>query len=125
MNLISTVSPLVSCIMPTANRRRFVPGAIAQFLAQDYPAAELVILDDGDDSVADMIPSHPALRYLRTPRHRTLGLKRNAACEAAHGDLILHWDDDDWYAPHRIRTQVEALHASGADLCGIDRALFF
>src|SRR4029077_14387633 len=69
--------------------------------------------------------SHPALRYLRTPRHRTLGLKRNAACEAAHGDLILHWDYDDGYAPHRIRTQVEALHASGADLCGIDRALFF
>jgi len=117
--------PFVSCIMPTANRRRFVPGAIAQFLAQDYPAAELVILDDGDDSVHDLVPSHPALRYLRMPRHRTLGLKRNAACEAAHGDIILHWDDDDWYAPHRIRTQVEALCASSTDLCGIDRALFF
>jgi len=122
--------PLVSCIMPTANRRRFVPSAIAQFLAQDflaqdYRAAELVILDDGDDPVADLIPSHPAVRYLRTPRYCTLGLKRNAACEAAHGDIILHWDDDDWYAPHRIRIQVEALCASGADVCGIDRALFF
>jgi len=36
----------------------------------------------------------------------------------------LHWDDDDWYAPHRIRTQVEALSATRADLCGIDRVLF-
>lgn len=118
-------TPLASCIMPTANRRRFVPAAIAQFLAQDYPNAELVILDDGDEPVGDLIPSHPALRYLRTPRHRNLGAKRNAACEAARGDIILHWDDDDWYAPHRIRVQVEALTASGADMCGIDRALFF
>jgi glycosyltransferase involved in cell wall biosynthesis/SAM-dependent methyltransferase len=116
---------LVSCIMPTANRRRFVQSAIAQFLAQDYPEAELVILDDGDDPVSDLIPSHPSLRYLRTPRHRSLGVKRNVACEASRGDIILHWDDDDWYAPHRIRIQVEALQASGAELCGIDRPLFF
>src|SRR5271170_7569803 len=73
--------------MPTANRRRFVPGAIAQFLAQDYADAELVILDDGEDSVADLIPQQSGIRYLRTPLHQTLG-------------------------------------ASGADACGIDRALF-
>jgi hypothetical protein len=36
---------LVSCIMPTTNRRRFVPAAIGMFLAQDYPNKELVILD--------------------------------------------------------------------------------
>ncbi len=110
--------------MPTANRRRFIPGAIAQFLAQDYPACELVVIDDGEDSVAGLVPSHPAIRYLRTPRHRSLGAKRNAACEAARADIILHWDDDDWYAPTRIRVQVEALRASNADICGIDRALF-
>ena len=116
--------PLASCIMPTANRRRFVPGAVAQFLAQDCADTELIILDDGEDPVADLIPPHPAIRYLRTPRHATLGAKRNAACEAARGDIILHWDDDDWYAPNRIRLQVEALRDSGADVCGIDRALF-
>ena len=117
-------TPLASCIMPTADRRAFVPSAIAQFLAQDYPAKELIILDDGDDGVADLIPDHPQVRYVRTPRHRNLGAKRNAACEAARGEIILHWDDDDWYAPRRIRAQVEALAASGADVCGIDRALF-
>ena len=117
-------SNLASCIMPTANRRRFVPGAIAQFLAQDYADAELVILDDGEDSVADLIPQDTRIRYLRTPRYKTLGAKRNAACEAARGDVILHWDDDDWYAPNRVRLQVDALRDSDADACGIDRALF-
>ncbi len=117
-------TPLASCIMPTANRRQFVPAAIRQFLGQDYDNAELVILDDGVESVADLIPSHPKLRYLRTPRHKTLGAKRNAAVEAARGDILLHWDDDDWYAPNRIRLQVEALQASGADICGIDNVFF-
>jgi glycosyltransferase involved in cell wall biosynthesis len=102
-----------------------VPDAIARFLAQDYPARELVILDDGEEPVEDLAPAHPCVRYIRTPRQRSLGIKRNAACEAARGEIILHWDDDDWYAPHRIRTQVDALLASGADVCGVDRVLFF
>ena len=38
--------PLVSCIMPTANRRAFVPQAIHYFLQQDYPRRELIILDE-------------------------------------------------------------------------------
>lgn len=31
--------PLVSCIMPTFNRRRFVPMALRWFAAQDWPTA--------------------------------------------------------------------------------------
>jgi glycosyltransferase involved in cell wall biosynthesis len=123
--LVRSSPPLVSCIMPTANRRPFVPAAIEQFLAQDYPARELIILDDGEASVEDLAPAHPAVRYVRRPRHRSLGAKRNAACELASGDIILHWDDDDWYAPHRIRAQVDALLCSGAELCGIDKVLFY
>jgi glycosyltransferase involved in cell wall biosynthesis len=116
--------PFVSCIMPTANRRRFVPMAMRLFLAQDYPEKELLILDDGEDSVADLIPHHPWIRYLRQHRRQPVGAKRNFACEEARGEIIAHWDDDDWYAPSRLRQQVEELIASGVDLCGIDRVLF-
>jgi glycosyltransferase involved in cell wall biosynthesis len=115
---------LISCIMPTANRRCFIPGAIARFLAQDYASCELLILDDGDDAVADLIPPNPSVRYLRVPRHRTLGAKRNAACEAARGDIILHWDDDDWYGPRRVRLQVEPLEKEAAEVSGLSRVLF-
>jgi glycosyltransferase involved in cell wall biosynthesis len=102
-----------------------VPNAIAHFLAQDYPNAELIILDDGEDAIADLVPDDPALRYLCAPRQSNLGRKRNEACEAANGETILHWDDDDWYAPDRVRLQVEALLASGADICGLDKVLFY
>jgi len=115
---------LISCIMPTANRRRFVPEAIRLFLAQTYPEKELVILDDGEDPVGDLIPSDPQIRYLRHHRRQPIGVKRNLACEETQGDIIAHWDDDDWYAPQRLRRQIEALVATQADLCGLDRVLF-
>jgi len=116
--------PLVSCLMPTADRRRFVPLALRQFLAQDWPNKELIIVDDGNDGVADLVPEHPQLRYRRLPRRASVGAKRNLCAEAARGELLMHWDDDDWMAPHRIRSQVGDLLAHGAELGGADRLLF-
>jgi len=117
--------PLVSCLMPTYNRRAFVPRAIQYFLRQDYPNKELVILDDGSDPVEDLVPPDGSIRYIRLAKKTPLGAKRNQACQAARGDLLMHWDDDDWMAPHRIRCQVEALLAQGAEICGLRQMLFF
>ncbi len=49
MSASSTYAPrtLVTCIMPTANRRQFVPGSIRMFLEQDYDRKELIVIDDG------------------------------------------------------------------------------
>jgi hypothetical protein len=118
------VTPRLSAIMPTADRRRFVPAAIAQFLAQRRDDAELVILDDGADPVADLIPGDPRIRYVREEKRRVLGDKRNRLCELARGEIIAHWDDDDWYAPDRLARQLAAFEATGADIVGIDRVPF-
>ncbi|WP_255501068.1 glycosyltransferase [Mitsuaria sp. WAJ17] len=117
--------PLVSCIMPTANRRDFVPQAIRDFLAQQYPHRELLIVDDGTDPVEDLVPSRPDIRYIRLEQRRSVGAKRNIACELAHGELIAHWDDDDWRSPAWLSSQVQLLTRSGADLCGLDRVYFW
>ncbi len=117
--------PLVSCIMPTRDRRGFVPRAIAWFRRQDHPLKELVIVDDGDDPVADLVPTDSRVRYIRLDRRATIGRKRNLACGAARGEIVLHWDDDDWYAPDRIRRQLAVLRESGADLCGASTLRFY
>ena len=117
--------PLVSCIMPTWNRRRFVPDAIQYFLRQDFPNKELVIVDDGDDDLAALIPTDSRIKYERISSRMTVGAKRNLACERAAGALIAHWDDDDWHAPRRLRCQVEALLEAKADLCGLKTILYY
>lgn len=115
---------LATCIMPTADRRPFIPAAIRMFLAQNYLEKELLIVDDGASDVEDLVPLHPQIRYIRRTSRRSVGTKRNAACEAARGDIILHWDDDDWYAPWRLSYQISALESGQFDVCGLNRVLF-
>lgn len=117
--------PLVSCIMPTADRRRFVARAVEYFLRQDYESKELIVVDDGAGAVADLIADDERVRYFRLDKKLTVGAKRNFACERARGEIVAHWDDDDWHAPRRLSYQVEALLREGADVCGIDELLFY
>ena len=117
--------PLVSCIMPTHDRRRFVPFALEYFRRQDHPRTELIVLDDGRDDVADLVEPGGNVHYVRLERRRSLGAKRNLACERASGDVIVHWDDDDWSAPWRISYQVAELLRRGADICGLRSLLFY
>lgn len=117
--------PLVSCIMPTFQRRAFIPNAIRYFLRQDYDAKELIVVDDGDDSVEDLIPNDSRIRYVRLRQKMKLGAKRNFACNEALGEVIAHWDDDDWYAPHRLTAQVKLLQHHNAEVCGSPELFFY
>jgi glycosyltransferase involved in cell wall biosynthesis len=112
---------LVSCIMPTYNRRSFVPDALACFQNQTYPDLELIVADDGTESVADLMPADPRIRYFRLEKKLNTGAKRNFACEQARGQWIAHWDDDDWHAPDRIQKQMNAMLASSFQICGTTR----
>lgn len=116
-------NPLVSCIMPTYNRRPFVPKAIEYFLQQDYPHRELIIVDDGSEPVSDLIPADPRLRYVQSANRQSVGAKRNYACEAAQGEIISCWDDDDWYGPDRLSAQVKPLLEGTAEVTGLGPGL--
>lgn len=117
--------PFVSCIMPTYNRRQFVPHAIRYFLRQDYENKELIIIDDGTDKVSDLVPDIDFIRYFRIDKKITLGAKLNLACEYARGTIIANWDDDDWYAERRLTYQVSVLQNGQTELCGINILLYY
>jgi glycosyltransferase involved in cell wall biosynthesis len=114
--------PLASCIMPTFNRRQFVRLSLGLFEAQDYPARELIVVDDGTDAIGDLVEGVPGVVYLRLAARASIGEKRNLACAAARGDIIAHWDDDDWYAPHRLRHQIVPLLRGQADITGLENS---
>lgn len=120
---------LVSCIMPTNNRREFIPLAIQSYLSQDWPEKELIVIDDGTDRVEELFDDVPGAKYLfylepNLPAHRPktpIGTKRNLACEMASGEVIVHWDDDDRSARNRISDQVRKLESSGKSVVGYNR----
>ena len=125
MTRVSTSRPLVSCIMPTYNRRRFLPLSIRYFQRQDYENKELIIIDDGSDDISDLVPEDERIHYHRLNQKKTLGAKLNMACELSRGLFIANWDDDDWYAARRLSYQVEALMRKGINVCGVNDLLYF
>jgi glycosyltransferase involved in cell wall biosynthesis len=110
-----TEAPLVSCVMPTRDRRAFARQAIRYFLRQDHPAKELIVVDDGDDAIEDLTRGDERIRYVRSPRS-DVGAKRNLGCQVAAGEFVAQWDDDDWISYNRLSAQVAELTAAGADV---------
>jgi hypothetical protein len=113
------MKPLVSCICVTKNRRLFLRQAVFYFerARRVFGDVELVILDGSEVSPWPEVMRpwggvSGAVRYFHEPSPEPkMGTRRNRACELARGDIILHWDDDDWQSPDRIVRQVKALTA--------------
>lgn len=110
--------PLVSCIMPTRGRPQFAAAAVGYWRDQTYQNRELVIVDDADSPSFSVAPSADGVSYHRLPTRLSLGAKRNVACSRSAGELICHWDDDDYSAPGRIADQVARLLATGKQITG-------
>jgi glycosyltransferase involved in cell wall biosynthesis len=117
---------LVSAIMPVYGQREMAEIALASFLSQDWPNKELIVIDDSPELMADLfrVPG-VTYSYIGLTEHMKIGPKRNLACKLANGDIIVHFDSDDWSAPSRIRDQVERLLTSGKSVSGYHSMLFW
>lgn len=112
--------PFVSVICPTYNRRDFLPNVIHQFNYQTYPQRymELIILDDSPESNADIIPEQSNIKYTHLPEKLILGKKRNTLNGMATGDIIVCFDDDDYYSPDRVSHAVIKLNSTKCKIAG-------
>lgn len=118
MHPSKVAQPLISCIMPTRGRPGLAPQAIEQWRAQDYPNRELVIVDDVDRPSFSEAPCELGVVYCRTRRPSSLGAKRNLCCSRASGEIIAHWDDDDWYGPGHLTALWVLLDTTRAEIVG-------
>lgn len=125
--------PLVSCIMPTKNRRRFVERAIKMFENCCYysaPELELIVLEDGEEDCSSLIQDRQTrnahcfpdqrLGYFQYHRFEgTLGAKLNQGARLARGKYLVRWDDDDFHHPQRINNVVRHFELTGAPMIGM------
>ena len=111
--------PLVSVCTPTYNRRPFIKTMIKCFLHQTYPQEriEWIIIDDGTDSIQDLVDDIPNVKYFYYKTKMSLGKKRNLMHEKTNGDIIVYMDDDDYYPKERISHAVGELMRNPEALC--------
>ena len=114
----------ISAIMPTRGRPAFAARALVCFLSQTYPDKELVIVDDADAPSFPTPPTGEGILYHRLMRRMTIGAKRNLACARSNGDVICHWDDDDFSLPGRMADQIARLEQARVLVTGYHSMLF-
>lgn len=100
----------VSVITPTFGRAQYLPHLLRCFKHQTYPDKELLILDDSPEPDGNLKRLRdPDVRYMHLPERLPVGAKRNLLMAQARGDIIVQFDDDDYYAPEYIQQMVSYL----------------
>ncbi len=93
---------LISCLCVTHERPEWMPWLLHQFGKQlGRFETELLIVDSSKDPV--LMPGHPGARVLHRPEFSGISVKRNIALQAACGNCVAWFDDDDWQHPERLR----------------------
>lgn len=106
--------PLVSILMTSYNREKFISEAIDSVLASTYPNFELIIVDDVSSDGTFGIAQEYAARDRRIQvyrNERNLGdyPNRNRAANYARGEFMMYVDSDDTIFPDGIQRCVEVM----------------
>ncbi len=116
--------PLVSVVIPTYQRPKFLGRAIESVLKQTYQNWELLVVDDNEpDSEARReteafmrrFESDARVRYLKHESNKGGAAARNTGIEQARGEYVAFLDDDDEWLSEKLSLQVrELLNSSKA-----------
>ena len=109
--------PEVTVVIPTRNRRRFLEQSVRDALGQVDVDLEVVIVDDGStdvDAVEGIEALDPRISLVRHDRRRGVARARNTGVANAHHPWLAFLDDDDRWAPTKLRTLLGAAAAAHA-----------
>jgi glycosyltransferase involved in cell wall biosynthesis len=105
-----TSEGLVSVVIPTYNRARYIAETLESVLAQAYAPVEVVVVDDGstDDTRAVVERYVPAVTYV-WQENAERGAARNRGLALARGEFVAFLDSDDVWLPGKLEREVELL----------------
>jgi len=109
------VRPVVSVILPTFNRLKYLGAAIESVLTQTFRDWELIIADDGSGgetlAYLSRIEQPPRIQLLRLAHCGSISAVRNAGVRRASGEYIAFLDSDDIWMSTKLERQLASLAA--------------
>jgi glycosyltransferase involved in cell wall biosynthesis len=107
------VSTLVSVVIPTFNRQRFVTEAVESVLAQTYKQLEVIVVDDGSTdgtgiALQNRFSGEKRFRYV-FQANQERSRARNHGVSLAKGEYTAFLDSDDLWAKEKISAQIHIL----------------
>ncbi len=121
--------PLVSIIIPTYKRSKYIERTIEAVLKQSYNNIEIIVVDDNNpetyhreetEKVMQKYRKHKNIKYIKHEKNMNGCAARNTGLKAAEGKYICFLDDDDIIYENKIKEQVEFLEKNlkyGAVYC--------
>jgi glycosyltransferase involved in cell wall biosynthesis len=109
--------PRISVIIPVHNGARFLADAVASVLAQEYPALELIVVDDGStDDLELAIAGLPVDVKCLHQRRQGPAAARNAGIGVASGDVLAFLDVDDLWPPGTLKKLLDSMAADDTEV---------
>lgn len=107
----ASVEGSVTVIIPVYNGEKFIRRAIDSVLRQTYPAAQIIVVDDGSkDPTREIVENEYGDRVtLLRQQNGGPAKARNAGLKIATGEFIAFLDADDWWQPEKLATQARDL----------------
>jgi glycosyltransferase involved in cell wall biosynthesis len=118
--------PRCSVVLPTYNRMRTLPRAVASVLALDESDFELIVVDDASTDGTEAWlreQTDPRLRVLRSRRNGGPSAARNLGIDAARSPVVAFLDSDDVYRPNRLSVPLRALAEDAEIVCTLSSAM--
>lgn len=105
-----TIKDLVSIVLPTYNRSHFLFERLDEIIKQKYDQYEVIIVNDGGESIADLMPRDFRIRLIELPKNsQTVSIPRAIGISHAMGEFICHADDDVMFHKNKIPTLLNNL----------------
>ena len=98
--------PFVSIIIPAFNEQEAILRGLTGALNQDYPAYEVIVLDDGSSDFTPYLIESAAVTFVRMPRNVGKPAALNAGIRAAKGSVLVFSDGDSMLRPSAVRRLV-------------------
>lgn len=110
----ASADPLVTVIIPAYNSELYIAEAIDSALRQDYPALEIIVVDDGSaDNTRNIVLGYGDKVRLLSQHNKGSAAARNLGILNGRGKYVAFLDADDIWWPHKIRYQIAELSKSG------------
>lgn len=108
--------PLVSVIIPTLNRYRWLNDVLNDLANQTYQQMEVIVVDQSEPFQEAFYQNRQLNIRVWYQEEKALWKARNDAIRAANGNLILLYDDDSRIEPDWILHHLKALDFFNADI---------
>lgn len=106
-------SPLVSVIITTYGRPKFLKNAIESVLCQSYKNLEIIVVDDNieksieREATENLIKNNfQTIKYIKNKENRGACFSRNVGINSSKGEYIAFLDDDDEFFREKIEKQL-------------------